>query len=43
MISADWRADELEAEDIRSRAETLVAITEIALARSGGEHGGTLQ
>ncbi|MFZ1814891.1 MAG: LON peptidase substrate-binding domain-containing protein [Rhizobiaceae bacterium] len=33
----------LEAEDIRSRAETLVAITEIALARSGGEHGGTLQ
>jgi uncharacterized protein len=30
----------LEAPDLRTRAETLIAITEIALARGGGEDGG---
>lgn len=34
----------LEAPDLRTRAETLIAITEISLAREGGEDGGqTLQ
>jgi hypothetical protein len=31
----------LEAPDLRSRAETLVAMTEIALARGAGEEGGS--
>jgi hypothetical protein len=33
----------LEAPDLKTRAETLVAITEIALAREAGEPSGTLQ
>ena len=33
----------LEAPDLKSRAETLIAITEISLARSSGEGGSTLQ
>lgn len=33
----------LEAPDLKTRAETLVALTEIALARGDGENGGTLQ
>ncbi|MBP0616217.1 LON peptidase substrate-binding domain-containing protein [Jiella mangrovi] len=31
----------LEASDLKARAETLIAITEIALARDGGEDGST--
>lgn len=33
----------LEADDLKSRADTLVAITEIALARQDGNSGNTLQ
>ena len=33
----------LEAPDLKSRAETLIAITEIDLARSGGDDGARLQ
>jgi Lon protease-like protein len=33
----------LEAPDLKTRAETLIAITEIALAREGGEEGTNLQ
>ncbi|MFZ1681612.1 MAG: LON peptidase substrate-binding domain-containing protein [Rhizobiaceae bacterium] len=33
----------LEAPDLRTRAATLVALTEMALAREGGDTGGTLQ
>jgi len=33
----------LEAPDLKARADTLIAITEIELARSGGEGGSTLQ
>lgn len=33
----------LEAEDLKTRAETLIAMTEIALAREGGETSNTLQ
>lgn len=33
----------LEAADLKTRAETLVAITQISLAREGGESSGTLQ
>ncbi len=33
----------LEAPDLKTRAETLVAITEIALARNSGDASGTLQ
>ena len=33
----------LEAPDLKTRAETLVAITEIMLAREAGDTSGTLQ
>jgi Lon protease-like protein len=33
----------LEAEDLKTRAETLIAITEIALARDSGESGSLIQ
>lgn len=33
----------LEAEDLKARADTLIAITEMDLARGGGETGSTLQ
>jgi len=33
----------LEADTLKARAETLIAITEIALARGSGEAGGTIQ
>jgi Lon protease-like protein len=33
----------LEAPDLRTRAETLVALTEVHLARRGGEDGARLQ
>ena len=33
----------LEAPDLKTRAETLIAITEIALARDGDDFGSSLQ